>query len=218
MKPYLVVYATRDGHTFRIADHIADALREQKIEVRTHNAASWEAGDLRAYSGVLLAAPVHAGVHASEMIRFVRSHCADLLELSARMLSVSLYQGGIDRLHWEGDRRERAERKVRQYAATFSAATGFPQSRIIPLGGALVYSRYGLIKRFLVRQVARRIGAGCDTTRDYDYTNWQRVDQLLAELAHDPRITAQAVSEPFSFNDLDPSPSSARGDHPYQAS
>src|SRR5689334_788924 len=75
MKPVVVVYATREGQTKRIADHVAASLRERGLDVIALDIRQAEARlDLGAYSAALLAASVHAGQHAREIVDFVKTH------------------------------------------------------------------------------------------------------------------------------------------------
>ena len=42
--------------------------------------------------------------------------------------------------------------------------------------GALRYTQYGLIKRHFMKRISKdRVSADTDTSRDYEYTNWNDV-------------------------------------------
>ena len=40
------------------------------------------------------------------------------------------------------------------------------------VAGALVYSRYNWLTRWMMRRIARKEGGDTDTARDYEYTDW----------------------------------------------
>lgn len=182
MFPFLIVYASRDGHSFRIADHIADGLRERQLQVRVKWASSWDGADLAQHSGVLLISPVHAGMHAPELVEFAKKHRLELARMPSLMLSVSLAQAGVEG-RWTRAARAKAGWYVRDSIARFCAETEFSQARVIPVAGALSYSRYGIVKRMFMKRLARLVGADADTSRDWDYTNWRRIYELIEELA-----------------------------------
>jgi menaquinone-dependent protoporphyrinogen IX oxidase len=60
MKPVLVLYATREGHTGRIAEHLAAAIRTRELSAQIVDAAHVPVGfSLDAYSAAIVAASVH---------------------------------------------------------------------------------------------------------------------------------------------------------------
>ena len=46
------------------------------------------------------------------------------------------------------------------------------------VAGRLAYTQYGLLMRFIMKRIARQHGAPTDTTRDYEFTNWDEVARL----------------------------------------
>jgi menaquinone-dependent protoporphyrinogen oxidase len=48
--------------------------------------------------------------------------------------------------------------------------------------GALSYSQYKPLKRLVVRALAAVAGHDTDTSRDYEYTDWQAVERFSASV------------------------------------
>ena len=72
MKPIGILYATRNGHTRRIAEHIASDLRARGLPVELNNVGDADTAIHPShYSAAVLAASVHMGAH--ERI-FVTNH------------------------------------------------------------------------------------------------------------------------------------------------
>ena len=94
-----IFYATREGHTHQIAEHIARNPSATRVavgmwDVRVeHRAIPWAHIDR-----VFIAASVHAGHHEPEMIAFVKTHRAHLERLSGALLSVTLSAAGAEDL------------------------------------------------------------------------------------------------------------------------
>ena len=65
----------------------------------------------------------------------------------------------------------------------FVAETGWKPSRTFPVAGALSYSKYNPLVRFIMKRIARKEGAPTDTSRDYELTNWPAVDRFTREIA-----------------------------------
>ena len=59
------------------------------------------------------------------------------------------------------------------------------------VAGALPYTRYGWLKRWLLRRIVRQHGGDTDWTRDFEYTDW---DDLRA-FAHSFNEMIQGLAE-----------------------
>ena len=68
MEPIVVLYATHEGQTQRIAEHIAASVRAHGLLADVVNGAHIpESFSLDAYSAAIVAASVHGGRHEKEM-------------------------------------------------------------------------------------------------------------------------------------------------------
>jgi menaquinone-dependent protoporphyrinogen oxidase len=67
----------------------------------------------------------------------------------------------------------------------FFVDTGWHPSRVKPIAGALLYQDYGLLKRLVMRIVAKRSGGDTDTSHDYVYTDWEALEKFAGELAEE---------------------------------
>jgi menaquinone-dependent protoporphyrinogen oxidase len=71
MEPILVLYATHEGQTQRIAVHMAASIRAHGLLANVVNAAYILDGfSLDSYSAAIVAASVHGGRHEKEIVRF----------------------------------------------------------------------------------------------------------------------------------------------------
>jgi menaquinone-dependent protoporphyrinogen oxidase len=64
----------------------------------------------------------------------------------------------------------------REVAATvqrFLTATGWRPSCTKSIAGALLYTKYDWLKRWIMRRITAKAGGDVDTSRDYEYTDWQ---------------------------------------------
>ncbi len=188
MKPILVLYATREGQTRRIAEHLAATARARGLPADVVNARELPAGfSLGAYSGVVLAASVHMQKHEPEMTKFVKQHLATLEGLPTVFLSVSLSEAGAEDSAATAERRVQSAADADKMIHAFLDETGWHPRHIRAIAGALMYSKYNFVVRFIMKRIARQAGAPTDTSRDYEFTDWEAldriVDQLTAEIA-----------------------------------
>ena len=98
MRTLAVLYATREGQTRRIAQHIATKLRTREflvdvVDVGRELPANF---DPARYAAVAVAAPVHVGKHERAMVKFVKAHRTALERIPSTFLSVSLSEAGAE--------------------------------------------------------------------------------------------------------------------------
>jgi len=71
------------------------------------------------------------------------------------------------------------ERNVQEAVAAneqrFLAATGWRPTVTKRVAGALMYTRYNWLKRWVMKKIAGKAGGDTDTRRDYEYTDWSDV-------------------------------------------
>jgi menaquinone-dependent protoporphyrinogen oxidase len=165
MTRILVVYGTTDGHTAKVADAIAGALR-------AHGAAvdAYQAGRTHClpdgYDGVIVASPVRGGKYLKSIRRWAHAHAAVLNAKPTAFVSVCL---GI----LQHD--EAVDRTLKTIISRFLAETGWQPLVTKPVAGALPYTRYNWLIRRVMKRIAGKAGGDVDTTRDYEYTDWQDV-------------------------------------------
>ena len=69
MEPILLLYATHEGQTQRIAEHMAASVRAHGLLADVVNAAHIPTGfSLDAYSAAIVAASVHGGHHGKKIV------------------------------------------------------------------------------------------------------------------------------------------------------
>jgi menaquinone-dependent protoporphyrinogen oxidase len=186
-----ILYATREGQTRRISEYIAVRLRSLGIGVELRNIREDVPQiNLSNYSGVIVAASVHVGKHEIEMIDFVKAHLGDLDRLPAAFVSVTLSQAGAQRADATVEEHARFTADVQKMLEDFFAETGWRPKRVNPVAGALQYSKYSWLVRFVMKRIAKQAGAETDTSRDYEYTDWRALDDFTDEFANECRHAA----------------------------
>jgi len=183
MKPFLVLYATREGHTHQIAEHVAETLRARGLSADLIDAARLPADlPLGNYCGAVLAASVHLQKQEPEMTRVVKRQVRDLERIPTAFLSVSLSEAGAENIEAPPERRAQAAKDAQRMIDTFLGDTGWHPCRTQAVAGALVYSKYNFVVRYIMKRIARQAGGDTDTSKDYVYTDWKRLDEFVDEL------------------------------------
>jgi len=191
----LVLYATKEGQTEKIAEHVVASLERcgcaaRMLNVRTVGGAL----DLAPYCAAIVAASVHAGGHEREMTEFVKKHRTELEAMPAAFLSVSLSEAGAENPHASPEQRARSQENAQHCIDDFVKQTGWQPSRVQAVAGALPYTRYNPFIRLVMKMIAKSEGGDTDTSRDYEYTDWQRLarfcEQFASELRCRPELSA----------------------------
>lgn len=169
MAHVLVLYGTTEGQTRKIAAEIADALRDrghsaERVDSTTFNGPL----PVNAFDGVIVGASVHSGHHQDAVVRVVTDNRAALSRLPTAFYSVSL--AVLDEPHHE---------EAWAYVRRFLEETGWTPDLTETFAGALRYTKYGFVKRFIMKQISKRQGRPTDTSRDFEFTDWTRVDRFV---------------------------------------
>ena len=159
MPDALVLYASVEGHTARIAQRIAEHLRAGGHRVDVARAGG--AVDASRYAAIVVGASVHYGHHPAWLAKWLKSF--ELGHRPSAFFSVSL------------SAKER-------YAASFLRNARWRPALTAVFAGALSYSQYKPLKRLVVRAFAAVAGHHTDTSRDYEYTDWQAVERFSASV------------------------------------
>ena len=173
MPRILIVHASFDGQTTRIAERIARTLRAAGHEVTLRGAdQAGEPWRAEAYDAFIVGGAIRYGRHAAWLERMVRERLRDLASRPCAFFSVSM----------SAARKEKPE-IASAYREDFLRRTGWQPAFSQSFAGALPYSRYNPFLRFVMRLIARAAGGDTDTSRDYEYTDWKAVESFAGRFA-----------------------------------
>lgn len=174
MPTILILYATSEGQTARIAQRMARTFRARGHVAETCPAeALSQRRQLESYDGVIVGASVHYGRHPSHLRTLVRQHGSALQARPNAFFSVSLSAGG------PGAKPDAAKR----YLDLFLRQVDWRPQQTATFAGALQFSQYGAFKRLLMMIFVGLAGGDTDTSRDYEYTDWDAVERFAATFA-----------------------------------
>jgi menaquinone-dependent protoporphyrinogen oxidase len=185
-----IFYATREGHGKRVAEHIAESLRALRYDVDVCNVKeSPESIDLQLYQMAFVIASVHLGHHEREVVRFVRSHRLDLVRLGAPFLSLTLSEAGAEDPAAPPEQRMLAAADAQRMIDVFVRETGWRPAYVLPVAGALAYSKYNFFVKLVMKTIARKAGGPTDTSRDYEFTDWPTLDRFVRDRVNVAKAT-----------------------------
>jgi menaquinone-dependent protoporphyrinogen oxidase len=193
MESVLILYATREGHARRIAEHIADDLGSRGLTAELADARGLPREfSLDHFTTAIVIGSVHVGEHEKELVEFVKRHVRDLETIGSAFISVSLSQAGVEDPQASPERRAQCAADAQRMIDRFLAETGWLPSKTKPVAGALMYSKYSFLVRFVMKRIAARAGASTDASRDHIFTDWAALDRFVGELVDSRALTSQS--------------------------
>jgi menaquinone-dependent protoporphyrinogen oxidase len=105
-----------------------------------------------------------------------------LNDVPTAFLSVSLTEAGAEDPAAPHEKRAQATADVQAFMERFFEDTGWRPRESMPVAGALLYTKYGRIMRFVMKTISKRSGGDTDTSRDYVYTDWEALDRFVEHL------------------------------------
>lgn len=173
MKTLGILYASTEGHTVAIGQEIRAVAERQGYNVDLiHIAHVPENFHAELYDGLVLAASIHMGSYQKAMVRFVQEHLDALKVTPAAFVSVCLTAAVEDEEHRE---------IVEGYIKAFQEQTGWHPEHIESVAGALLYTEYGVLKRWWMRLIAAQNNLDTDTSHDAVYTDWESLDHFVED-------------------------------------
>lgn len=181
MARVLVAYGTRHGKAAQLARRVADRLSEAGHDVAAVDLRSRRKVTPSAYDAVVVGASVHAGGFEHEVKRWVRDRRRDLAARPNAFFTVSLTSSDHDCEH---------DVLMQGIIDRFTRSTGWHPDDVDRFAGALSYSKYNAVVRWMMKRIVRREGHPeyTDTSHDYDFTDYAQVDAFARRFAH--RIAA----------------------------
>lgn len=160
----LVVFATVDGQSRKIANHLARTLADAGFRALTAELGPFSAPAVDPdVDGIIVCGPVRFGRHPRRLRRFVKTNREALARLPSAFVSVS---GSA----MTDDPEYAAE--ARRYVERFVEKTGWRAERVLRIGGCVAYTRYNPLLRSVMRSISEEKGLSTDTSRDHEYTDW----------------------------------------------
>lgn len=156
---------------------IADEMAAGGVDVDVVNAANTtEAGEISLdhYDLLVFGASMHAGGIEKELVEYINQRQAQISAKPRSFFLVLLSAATRDpvlRREWLADARKKM---VGQLGVSFDD--------VEMIAGALMYSKYALPVKWMMKNIAGKAGEDTDTSRDYEYTDWNQVRRYAQKL------------------------------------
>src|SRR5215510_8349228 len=174
----LVGFHTVEGQAGKIASRIASVLEGARVAVDLVEVERAPSPD--GYDAVVLGDSIHVVHHSRQLVHYLRAHVDRLNAMPSALFQVSMTSANPDEEH---------AATAAELVKELRTKTGFDPDLVGIFAGALAYTKYGWIKRRVMRSIARKeaapdqVAAALDTAHDHEYTDWDAVEQLARDVA-----------------------------------
>ncbi len=169
VKKIAIVYATKYGQTEKICRYMEDRLQQRGFSTQLIDAAR-ETPLSSEVDGIVYGTPVYRGKFSRPLVAWVKKNRKTLEKLPTALFTVSLNAA---------DKHPEARDADRALVRQLIEQTGFVPNLTACFAGALKYREYYWPVRLLMRRISRRAGGDTDTSKNYEYTVWAKVDAFL---------------------------------------
>jgi menaquinone-dependent protoporphyrinogen oxidase len=168
----LIVYGTTEGQTRKICEFLRDQAEQHGHQVVLHDSTRGELYP-NGFHAVIVAASLHAEKYQDSVKHYVSTHHEELNKVPGSFVSVSLTAAGDDSEMWK---------EMDNITSTFLEETSWHPEYVEQVAGALRYTQYNFLKKFIMRMIAQRNGGDTDTRQDHEYTDWDQVKRIITKL------------------------------------
>ncbi|MCZ7629675.1 MAG: hypothetical protein M5U19_11755 [Microthrixaceae bacterium] len=166
----LLAYHSEEGQTAKIGERIASVLAREGAAVDT---VTTDTGPSPAdYDGVIVGDSIHLGRHSRSLRRWLMHHAGALEQTPTALFQVSLTSAHDDPEHAD---------EAHRLLQGLLEETGLDPDIVGLFAGAIAYTRYGWVKRHMMRRIAAEQGDPTDTSTDYEFTDWDAVEQFATD-------------------------------------
>jgi menaquinone-dependent protoporphyrinogen oxidase len=182
----LIVYGTTEGHTAKIAQRMSEAMRQEGHLVDLHDAKELRKDVVtQPFDGIIVGGSIHGGAHQTSLVEFAKRNREVLQRVPSAFFSVSLANADTD---------EDAAAESKTVIDKFVTETGWQPEQVERIAGALVYTQYNIFMRHLMKLIVKSQGlTELDTSRDFDFTDWDAVARFARDFASRVRKAPAAV-------------------------
>lgn len=171
----LAVFGSSHGQAETVLRRVAATLEQAGHVLELHDVERLPRKlDVSDFDAVVVVASIILGHHKAAIHEFVQRHKGELAARPAAFVS-------INGATLESD--PKWQQAARGYLEGFLRQTGWTPRWTATFAGALRYRSYGMVTRRLIKLISWQAGGPTDTSRDYEFTDWEAVDRFAATLA-----------------------------------
>lgn len=167
-----ILYLTRDGQTKKIAEYIAQTLNDDTTLISLRDIPQPSAEQLERFDCIIIGASIRYGHFDPILEQFIQQHYALLNQKKSAFFSVNL----------TARKANRNTPETNVYTRKLLSRIQWKPKLVEVIAGALFYPRYTFFDRVMIRFIMKITKGDTDTSKEYEYTDWQKVSQFAEQI------------------------------------
>ena len=163
----LILYSSHDGQTKKISEFLT-ALLEGDVTVDSLH----EDYDIHDFDRIVIGASIRYGHFNKKLYRFVENNAIYLEQKKTAFFGVNL----------TARKEGKNDPETNVYVRKFLQRIKWRPKLAAVFAGALFYPHYRWFDRVMIRFIMRITGGETDTTKEIEYTDWEKVKQFAQRI------------------------------------
>lgn len=170
MAKALIIYATKQGQTQKIAQFMAERLAKLGFQVNLFNSDLLPHAVLPEFPDfTIIGASVHMHDFPQNLKKWIKANSAYLARQPTYFFSVCLGVLQKD---------EKVQKDEARIVKKLFLETHWTPAQWTIFAGALPYSKYNWFLKRIMRRIAKKAGIRTNIKNDYEYTEWKKVESF----------------------------------------
>ena len=169
----LILYGSLEGQTAKIAARMAEVIRDKGYQVTTLTGDDLpDDFNLDEFDAAIIGGPIHMGNYPRYLQKFVKQYHDRLNNLPSAFFTVCMAINS---------QKAESRQEAASYGEKFVNNTGWQPALTATFAGAVKYTQYNFVTRFIMKLISRHEGGSTDTAHDHEYTDWDKVASFTEE-------------------------------------
>ena len=175
----LILFATKEGQTEKIAHFIAEVIRHHGHEATTQLGEQLPKDfSTDRFDAAIIGGSIHMGNYPGYLKQFVTGHRDWLNQVPSAFFTVCMAINSAN---------EKEQTEARSFGPNFVKDANWHPNLMETFAGAVKYTQYGFITRKIMQIISKKEGGNTDTSQDHEYTDWDAVtrfcERFLAKIS-----------------------------------
>lgn len=167
----LILYASVDGQTLKIANFLSEQLEENGYEVVLFDINDFN-GELINFDKIIIGSSIRYGVHHKAIIDFIQQHKEVLDGHKTAFFSVNLV----------ARKPEKNQPDTNPYVIKFFKEITWRPTLVEVFAGKLDYKKYPFFDRIMIQFIMWMTKGPTDSKTKIEYTDWKRVSAFAEKI------------------------------------
>ncbi|GIM52994.1 protoporphyrinogen oxidase [Capnocytophaga cynodegmi] len=164
MEKSVIIYASVEGQTKKICDHINGVLLSRKQDVKLVSIADFQ-DNLKDFDKIILASSIRYGKHNQDIINLINENYELLNAKKSAFISVNLV----------ARKEEKRQAHTNPYVVKFLNKIKWKPTMVEVFAGKINYKIYGFFDKLIIKLIMVITKGPTNSDAEIEYTNWDNV-------------------------------------------